>query len=179
MSMRLIPVLDVMNGVVVRGVGGRRSEYRPIVSQLTSSTDPVEVARVLIELVSPSRAVPGGSGCHSAAPPRIELYRQDSRSGRVALGRCRRAGCGRGEADPAMSDAMSSPGLETVPGPAVLAEIVDGRRAERVVFSLDLRDGVPMRDWPDTRGGGIPIQPERMDRIGIPSPQWSHAASRG
>lgn len=47
---RIIPVLDVMGGRVVRAVGGRRSEYRPVVSRLTDSTDPVEVARALLEL---------------------------------------------------------------------------------------------------------------------------------
>lgn len=47
--MRVIPVLDVMGGVVVRAVGGRRDQYRPLRSKLTGSTDPVEVARVMIE----------------------------------------------------------------------------------------------------------------------------------
>ena len=52
--MRIIPVLDMLNGIVVRGVGGRRSEYQPIVSRLTSSTDPVEVARVLVYAFQPA-----------------------------------------------------------------------------------------------------------------------------
>ncbi len=46
---RLIPVLDVMNGQVVRAVGGRRDEYRPVVSQLTMSSHPVNVALALLE----------------------------------------------------------------------------------------------------------------------------------
>ena len=45
---RIIPVLDVMGGVVVRAIGGRREEYRPIVSRLTDSTAPVEVANALL-----------------------------------------------------------------------------------------------------------------------------------
>ncbi|MGL6094644.1 MAG: HisA/HisF-related TIM barrel protein, partial [Fimbriiglobus sp.] len=47
--MRIIPVIDVLGGVVVRAVGGRRGEYRPVKSRLTRSTDPVEVARVLLD----------------------------------------------------------------------------------------------------------------------------------
>jgi phosphoribosylformimino-5-aminoimidazole carboxamide ribotide isomerase len=47
-SPRLIPVLDVMNGQVVHAVGGQRDEYRPIVSKLTDSTEPVEVAKALL-----------------------------------------------------------------------------------------------------------------------------------
>ena len=46
--MRIIPVLDVMSGVVVRAVGGRRNEYRPVVSRLTDSTEPLSVAMALL-----------------------------------------------------------------------------------------------------------------------------------
>lgn len=51
---RIIPVLDVMNGQVVRAVAGRRTEYRPVVSKLTTSTEPVEVAKALIEATGAS-----------------------------------------------------------------------------------------------------------------------------
>jgi phosphoribosylformimino-5-aminoimidazole carboxamide ribotide isomerase len=47
---RIIPVVDVMGGRVVRAVGGRRSEYRPLESRLTDSTDPVVVARRLLDV---------------------------------------------------------------------------------------------------------------------------------
>jgi phosphoribosylformimino-5-aminoimidazole carboxamide ribotide isomerase len=46
---RIIPVIDVMGGVVVRAVGGRREEYRPIQSRLTNSTDPRKVAQILLD----------------------------------------------------------------------------------------------------------------------------------
>ncbi|MBX9624953.1 MAG: hypothetical protein K2X82_14195 [Gemmataceae bacterium] len=46
---RVIPVIDVMNGVVVRAVGGPRSEYPRLRSRLTASADPIEVARVLLD----------------------------------------------------------------------------------------------------------------------------------
>src|SRR5262249_34020110 len=38
-----------MGGVVVRAVRGRRDEYRPVVSQLTDSTEPIRVAKALLE----------------------------------------------------------------------------------------------------------------------------------
>ncbi len=47
--MRIIPVIDLMGGVVVRAVAGRRHEYRPIRSQLVDSPDPPHVARRLLE----------------------------------------------------------------------------------------------------------------------------------
>ncbi|HEV3440051.1 MAG TPA: HisA/HisF-related TIM barrel protein [Gemmata sp.] len=46
---RLIPVLDVMNGQVVRAVGGRRHGYRPLTSKLVQSTDPETVAMSLLD----------------------------------------------------------------------------------------------------------------------------------
>jgi phosphoribosylformimino-5-aminoimidazole carboxamide ribotide isomerase len=46
---RIIPVIDVMGGVVVRAVGGRREEYRPIKSRFTDSTDLSTVAETLLQ----------------------------------------------------------------------------------------------------------------------------------
>ena len=50
-GMRIIPVIDVMGGIVVRAVAGRRSEYRPLVSTLTESVHPAEVARALLDAI--------------------------------------------------------------------------------------------------------------------------------
>ncbi|MFM8221178.1 MAG: nickel transporter, partial [Planctomycetaceae bacterium] len=45
--MQVIPVLDLLGGVVVRGVAGQRDSYRPIVSQLVDGAEPLAVARAL------------------------------------------------------------------------------------------------------------------------------------
>jgi phosphoribosylformimino-5-aminoimidazole carboxamide ribotide isomerase len=45
--MKLIPVIDVMGGAVVRAVGGQRDEYLPIRSVLTNSTSVPEVASAM------------------------------------------------------------------------------------------------------------------------------------
>jgi len=42
--MKIIPVLDVLNGVVVHAVGGKREKYYPVKSVLCASSDPVNVA---------------------------------------------------------------------------------------------------------------------------------------
>jgi phosphoribosylformimino-5-aminoimidazole carboxamide ribotide isomerase len=47
--MRVIPVIDLLGGQVVRGVAGRREEYRPIVSQIAADARPATVARALVE----------------------------------------------------------------------------------------------------------------------------------
>ena len=48
-KMRVIPVIDLMHGQVVRGVAGRRSEYRPMVSRIAADARPATVARALVE----------------------------------------------------------------------------------------------------------------------------------
>jgi len=48
-GMTLIPVIDLLNGQVVRGVRGDRKAYRPIESALCASSDPVTVARILVD----------------------------------------------------------------------------------------------------------------------------------
>lgn len=42
--MKIIPVIDVLNGKAVHAVRGKRKEYQPLNSVLTASVDPVEVA---------------------------------------------------------------------------------------------------------------------------------------
>jgi len=46
--MRIIPVIDVMDGQAVRAIGGRRELYAPVQSKLTDSTEPMAVARAML-----------------------------------------------------------------------------------------------------------------------------------
>jgi len=48
--MEVIPVLDLKDGVVVHARMGQRSQYRPIDTPLSSSSDPVDVARGLLSI---------------------------------------------------------------------------------------------------------------------------------
>jgi HisA/HisF family protein len=48
-ELNLIPVVDLLQGQVVRAVRGDRKAYRPIVSALCASSDPVTVARILCD----------------------------------------------------------------------------------------------------------------------------------
>jgi phosphoribosylformimino-5-aminoimidazole carboxamide ribotide isomerase len=146
--MRLIPVLDVLHGNVVRGVGGRRSEYRPIVSRLTTATEPVEVARVLVEQFQPAEMYLADLDAIGGAAPAIATYRAIRELG-VRLWVDAGVRDGDGVKAIASTDCDVVAGLETVPGPDALRAIVEAVGSERVVFSLDLREGVPIRDWPD------------------------------
>jgi phosphoribosylformimino-5-aminoimidazole carboxamide ribotide isomerase len=43
--LKVIPVLDILNGKVVHAVKGRRQDYQPLQSTLCNSTQPLEVAK--------------------------------------------------------------------------------------------------------------------------------------
>ncbi|MBA3590990.1 HisA/HisF-related TIM barrel protein [Methylibium sp.] len=47
--MNIVPVIDLLHGQVVRGVRGDRAQYRPIVSALAGSAEPLAVADRLCE----------------------------------------------------------------------------------------------------------------------------------
>jgi phosphoribosylformimino-5-aminoimidazole carboxamide ribotide isomerase len=42
-TLKALPVMDILNGKVVHAIKGQRSQYRPLQSNLTPSTDPAEV----------------------------------------------------------------------------------------------------------------------------------------
>ena len=48
--MKIIPVIDVLNGIAVHGIKGERKRYQPLSSILYSSSEPVELASVFDSL---------------------------------------------------------------------------------------------------------------------------------
>jgi phosphoribosylformimino-5-aminoimidazole carboxamide ribotide isomerase len=49
-QMQILPVMDLLDGQVVRAVAGDRWRYLPVCSSLTKSAEPVSVARALLDL---------------------------------------------------------------------------------------------------------------------------------
>src|ERR1043166_10022328 len=85
--MEIIPVIDVMGGVVVRARMGQRDQYRPIETPLSPTSDPVDVARGLLAVhpfatlyVADLDAIAGRGDNHAAlallraALPRLTLW---------------------------------------------------------------------------------------------------------
>jgi phosphoribosylformimino-5-aminoimidazole carboxamide ribotide isomerase len=140
---KILPVIDLHGGEVVRAVGGQRSVYRPLVSRLTPSTEPVAVANAIQEqfgweefYVADLDAIGGGDRSYDVydrlhqAGFRIWLdagVREHGDAERLAYAGVERVVVG----------------LETVHGPAVWQRIVSRCGSDRVVFSLDLFDGKP------------------------------------
>ncbi len=48
--LKVIPVIDILNGIAVHAVRGKRKDYQPLKSILTSSVDPVEIAKTFSHL---------------------------------------------------------------------------------------------------------------------------------
>jgi phosphoribosylformimino-5-aminoimidazole carboxamide ribotide isomerase len=49
---KIIPVLDILNGVVVRGVAGEREKYKPVSGKIAKSSDPLTIASAFHTLFS-------------------------------------------------------------------------------------------------------------------------------
>jgi phosphoribosylformimino-5-aminoimidazole carboxamide ribotide isomerase len=140
----IVPVIDLMGGVVVRGVAGNRAAYRPVESVLTSSCHPLDVARAFRDSLGLTTCYVADLDAIAGAAPDLGLYELLHRLGLelwVDAGVC--------TADLALRLANAGVdrvvvGLETAHGPDVLASAITALGANRVVFSLDLMDGVPM-----------------------------------
>jgi phosphoribosylformimino-5-aminoimidazole carboxamide ribotide isomerase len=137
--MNVLPVLDLQEGWVVRGIGGVRRDYRP----LTPECHPIRVALNFRKRFGLSELYVADLDAIEGKPPRLSLFAELKQLGfRLWV-------------DAGVTDAASAAplftagietvvaGLETIAGPTALAELCKGH-AGRLVFSLDLREGIPM-----------------------------------
>jgi phosphoribosylformimino-5-aminoimidazole carboxamide ribotide isomerase len=155
--MHILPVLDLMFGQVVRGIGGRRSEYRPIVSRLAPSSEPAAVAAAFAEQFGFSEFYLADLDAIGGASPAWHIY-----SHLHARGHRLWVDAGIRNLDQARELGRAGVkrvviGLETIAGPEVLAAAVNDLR-ESAVFSLDLREGQPLGNvsaWPSGSAEGI------------------------
>jgi phosphoribosylformimino-5-aminoimidazole carboxamide ribotide isomerase len=155
--MHVLPVLDLMAGQVVRGIAGRRGEYRPVVSRLTPSSEPAAVAAAFADHFGLTEFYLADLDAIGGNAPAFDVYAQLGAGGH-------RLWVDAGIRTPERARELVRAGvervvvgLETVAGPAVLAAAVE-ELGERVVFSLDLRDGRPLgavAAWPAQGVEGI------------------------
>ncbi|HEY7330034.1 MAG TPA: HisA/HisF-related TIM barrel protein [Gemmataceae bacterium] len=143
--MQLVAVLDVMHGEVVRGVGGRRHDYRPIISQLTPSSRPLDVANALALQFGCRELYLADLDAIRGNEPDWALYTALHEQGFrlwVDAG-IRRTTHACQLADAGIESIVA--GLETVANPIELAEMARAF-GRRLVFSLDLYQGEPLGD---------------------------------
>jgi phosphoribosylformimino-5-aminoimidazole carboxamide ribotide isomerase len=139
--MRIVPVLDLLGSQVVRGVAGRRDQYRPLQTRLVEGSDPVSVAT----------AIRGAFGLSQFYVADLDAILSDSPNCSILQALCADrfsvladAGIRRShDAGPIFDSGVDQvvAGLETLESPRELAELVRRYGPGRIVFSLDLRDG--------------------------------------
>lgn len=148
-AMKILPVIDSLGSVVVRGIGGRRAEYRPLTSTICDDPSAASVARAFHDklgcrdcYIADLDAIAGRAPNEAAYDAIVDAGLQpwiDAGTGDVAAALAiarwvdRRAPQGRVVV-----------GLESLAELATLRRITAAVGAARVVFSLDLREGRPL-----------------------------------
>lgn len=156
--MRIIPVIDLKGGQVVRGIAGRRSEYRPIESQLAAGSDPAEIAAAFVRLGLDTLYVADLDAIgdrQRAAPPDWATYRAllDAGAKLWMDAGLRDEAAANLMADFERNDATINgviAALETLTDLATLERFVRIISPDRLIFSLDLRHGkllTPVDAW--------------------------------
>lgn len=139
--MKIIPVIDVLNGVVVHAVKGERSQYKPLQSRLVSSVQPVEVAKAFCALgfgelyFADLTAI---TVCSSD----FELFGQIAQTGLKLMVDAGITSIARAQMLIDRGVSRLVVGTETLSSCAFVGEAVERFGGERVVVSLDLRAGV-------------------------------------
>jgi phosphoribosylformimino-5-aminoimidazole carboxamide ribotide isomerase len=148
--MKILPVIDLKGGVVVRGVAGRRDEYRPIVSKLCDDPSPASVARGLREAFGFTECYVADLDAIAGRAPLIDAYEAIGREGfelwidaAGMAGRC-------------LPGDRTILGLESLPENVGLVETIPWD--DSIVLSLDLLNGKAMekgRSWAELSAEAI------------------------
>lgn len=160
--MRILPVIDLLGGVVVRGVGGRRDEYKPVRSLICDEPTPESVGSAfrglglteiyVADLDAIAGAEPAWSAYRTLLDGGLKLWVDAGLASLESAGRLanfNHRGC-------SVSGVVA--GLESLDDVSLLAAMLALVGRQRLVFSLDLRDGAPLTDNPAWRD----VPPEKI-----------------
>ncbi|MBC8355891.1 MAG: hisA/hisF family protein [Planctomycetes bacterium] len=153
--MRIIPVIDLKDCTVVRGVAGRRDLYRPVESVLGCDATPKGVASAFVGQFGFQSVYVADLAAIAGAPPNWEAYDAIASSGLRLLVD---AGTNRVDQAPWFADKPVNGwcigvvfGLESLRNERDLPALLDAVGVERALFSLDLRNGKALTDISDWR----------------------------
>jgi phosphoribosylformimino-5-aminoimidazole carboxamide ribotide isomerase len=176
--MLILPVVDLMGGQVVRGIAGRRAEYRPVAGVLAADARPATVARAFVEQLGlraayvadldSSGGEPDWNAYEAIAGCGLDLWvdagvSDVSRAGRLA----EFAAAGR-------PLARIIVGLESLPHFDSLRDLVGAIGADRAVFSLDLNAGEPLLSEQCRQASGGRQAPGAIESTAIAN-RWANA----
>jgi phosphoribosylformimino-5-aminoimidazole carboxamide ribotide isomerase len=150
MNMRIVPVMDVLRGEVVRATGGDRSKYAPIESALCPTGEPLPFAYALRERFNCTEIYVADLDAIAGQPPNLELIR-----GLVELELLPWVDAGVRDAADALRlrqcGAAVVVGSETIAGPDAWERVLRSADARRLAFSLDIRGNHAIAPhWPET-----------------------------
>ncbi|HUE70477.1 MAG TPA: HisA/HisF-related TIM barrel protein [Pirellulaceae bacterium] len=170
--MQIIPVIDLLGGQVVRGIGGRRSEYRPIESQLVRGSDPGAIAAAFVEHFGATTCYVADLDAIERDCWQIEAWKAISRTGMrlwldAGLGEPELLGQAWGTCRNRRIDAECIVGLESLAMNGwSLSQIVPLIRLP-LIFSLDMKDGRPLTKHPSWQSLDPPEIASRVLETGI------------
>jgi phosphoribosylformimino-5-aminoimidazole carboxamide ribotide isomerase len=142
--MHIIPVLDLLRGVVVRAVGGRREEYRPIQSLLTAQSGPPAVLDAILRHFEFRTAYVADLDGVMHGDPNFALIAELARR---PIELMIDAGVKSISQAQSLSDAGAAfivAASESQPNSTVLKELIRNFSPDRIVFSMDMKGGAPM-----------------------------------
>ena len=142
--MQIIPVVDLLNGVTVQAIAGRRNEYRPVRSQLTDSVDPSVVLKCLDDVCQ--------SGIAYIADLDAILKREPNRCtlaelARMDLNLMVDAGVQSSDDVQDLFDLgleQAVIGLESLASREAARDLVATFDVDSLIMSLDLKSGIPL-----------------------------------
>jgi len=144
---KIIPVVDILNGVAVQAIAGRREDYQPVLSQLTDSIDPSVVLKQMCDTCESDTAY--------LADLDAILHRKLNRCVLAELAAIpldlmvdigvRSCNDVQTLMDLGYSQVIIA--LESLPGPEIARDLLQTYDPQSLILSLDMKAGVPMSAW--------------------------------
>jgi len=165
--MRIIPVIDILNGVTVHAVKGKRTKYKPLKSVLCNSTDAIAVASAFRSLgfgdlyVADLDAITGKG-------ENLATMRQVVED--MGLKLMVDAGvCGQEQAKELLQCGVTRVivGTETLPSLSHLSLLLQSLGTDKVVVSLDLKDGKVLSKSLAIASMGVVELARRLEEMGV------------
>lgn len=147
--MLIIPVLDLLDGVVVRGVAGKRETYRPVESEIATSSHPLDVACAFRDTFGLDTIYVADLDAILRCQPCLDIYQTLASEGFRLMVDCGLRSAE--DADVALTAGASQviAGLETWPLLSSLELLLRRVGPEQLVFSLDLHNGSVLKSFAD------------------------------
>ncbi len=165
--MKIIPVLDILNGMVVHAVRGERKEYRPLKSALCASANPVDLARAFKSFefddlyVADLDAILG-------KPENLAIYKQIKAE--TGLNLMVDAGINNIEkAERVLGTGTSYIiiGTETLNDLDFIRQAVKSLGKDRVIVSIDLKGGKVLSRSENVKSKSPLLLAEKMEKMGV------------